>query len=362
MYERDLENLVCPQSLEALSLRTVTNRDPADGEILDGELVSPKGKIYPIVDGIPRFTENTGYNPSWDFKWTEIDRGEGLNYRMIKTGGDNIFDANSHGGVAYRRMKGGLILDIGCGVGQYSIKALRDYGPDRVVSVDLTRGVDVFRKIVLAKYPELKSRIVFVQASVFALPFRPETFDYVFSLGVLHHTGSTVEAIRKACSLVKQGGQINIWVYAPLLSYTEAREPGHRHMAPLLNLPRRMAKAIQHACVRTWMRFFRMFSVPTAFRLVKPFASDAWYRFCDLPVVGILGRVVFPGVYDPDYRWRLINIFDAYVNSYAENWSEHELFPVFTECGITVLGLSQWRCGLWGEKTRATPSLSRQQN
>jgi SAM-dependent methyltransferase len=235
-------------------------------------------------------------------------------------------------------------------VGQYTVKALRDYGPERVVSMDLTRGVDVFRKIMLDRFPALKPRILIVQASAFAPPFRPETFDYVFSLGVLHHTGDTLAAIRNACSLVKAGGEINVWVYAPLLKYFEAREAGHVYMAPPLNLGRRIAKVMQLACIRMWMWLFRKVSPATACRMVKPFASQAWYRFCGLPGVGIVGRILFTPVVDPDYRWRLINMFDGYVNAYAESWSEHELFPVFRECGVAVKGLSSWRTGVWGVK------------
>ena len=37
-----------------------------------------------------------------------------------------------------------------------------------------------------------------VQASAFELPFAEGTFDYVFSLGVLHHTGDTRKAIGRS--------------------------------------------------------------------------------------------------------------------------------------------------------------------
>lgn len=350
MYERDVALLACPQSLSGLTLRHVTRADPDDGEILEGELVSAEGRSYPITNGIPRFTGNSDYNPSWDFKWVEIDKGAGLNYRLLEPGADNLVGRNEHGGAAYCHMKGRLVLDIGCGVGQYSVKALQDYGAERVVSMDLTRGVDVFRKILMERFPTLKRRVLMVQASVFAPPFRPDTFDYVFSLGVLHHTGRTIEAVRKACSLVKPGGEVNIWVYAALLDYFEAREPGHLYMAPALSMVRGTAKAIQLAFVRGWMRVCRSLSPVAAYRIVTFFSANFWYRLSSMPGIGVFPRVVFPSVLDPDRNWRLINNFDAYVNAYAESWSEHELFPVFKECGIAVKGMSTWRCGLWGVK------------
>jgi SAM-dependent methyltransferase len=350
MYERDLSLLVCPLTQSPLVLAGETVRD-ADGEILEGELHSSAGARYSISNGIPRFCEKTGYNPTWDFKWTEIDRGRGLNYRQIAPGHrENIFSLNDHGGAAWRGLDGALVLDLGCGVGRFSVKALRDHGAARVVSVDLTRGVDMFRKIVLERFPELKPRLLMVQASALLLPFRPETFDYAFSLGVLHHTGSTIEAIRNLCRMAKPGGQINLWIYAPRIVHLEDREPGHLYEVRRLSSPRRVAKVVQEALFKVWLALFRHLSVPQSYRISRLFASDAWYRFCRLPGLGVVGRIVFPVPLDPDHDWRLLNIFDGYVNTYAETWNEHEIFPVLKDCGIAVKGISAWRTGFWGTK------------
>src|SRR5690242_9475775 len=89
----------------------------------------------------------------------------------------------------------------------------------RIVAVDLTESVDTLRGIVVRRSPEFLDRILFVQASIFALPFRPGSFDYVYSLGVLHHTGNTREAIRAAASLVADGGELNFWIYAAAMFF-----------------------------------------------------------------------------------------------------------------------------------------------
>jgi SAM-dependent methyltransferase len=343
MYERDLPLLVCPKDLTPLALRGAPVR-AADGEILDGELVSAAGAVYPITNGIPRFIEGSGYNPTWDFKWTEIDRGRGINYHQIGPELRPLYKFDPYGDEGWRHLDGRLGLDVGCGVGQWTVKALRDHHAARMVSVDLTRGVDVFRKIVEERYPELKPRILMVQGNVFALPFARETFDYVFSIGVLHHTGRTLDAIRKTCALVKEGGEVNVWVYCPDL------EPGHIYQVRRLTFPRRIAKVAQEACLKFWLALNRKLPLPWAYRIVKFFSSDAWWRLCRLPVIGIVPRIIFHGVDDPDYDFRLVNIFDGWVNTYAEEWNEHELFPVFKECGIVVKGISPWRTGIWGVK------------
>jgi len=70
------------------------------------------------------------------------------------------------------------VLDVGCGMGRFADVILRWGGED--YAVDLSFAVD-------AAYANLGDRPGFhvAQASVFDLPFRPKTFDLIFSLGVL---------------------------------------------------------------------------------------------------------------------------------------------------------------------------------
>jgi uncharacterized protein YbaR (Trm112 family) len=169
MWTEDLDLLACPRTGAALRLAEVTTRAD-DDEVLEGTLEAPDGTTYPIVNGIPRFVEDTGYNASWDYKWTALDAGAGHNYRIIDKDDPayeihDLFDRNGHGGQAHRQAQGGVAVDLGCGIGQYGIRLLREYEPRRLVSLDLTRGVDIFRRIVQERYPELRRRILFVQAA-----------------------------------------------------------------------------------------------------------------------------------------------------------------------------------------------------
>src|SRR4029079_3238322 len=52
------------------------------------------------------------------------------------------------------------------------------------------------------------------QADVFQLPFKEATFDRIFSIGVLHHTPNTKDAVARLFPLLKNGGEIAIWVYS----------------------------------------------------------------------------------------------------------------------------------------------------
>src|SRR5215213_1369868 len=56
--------------------------------------------------------------------------------------------------------------------------------------------------------------IWFIQADIFRLPFRAETFDFAYSWGVLHHTPDPPAAFRALPPLVRPGGKLMAFVYA----------------------------------------------------------------------------------------------------------------------------------------------------
>lgn len=355
MYENDLGLLRCPASGAALNIARV-DATADDGEILEGELASGGGgHTYPITNGIPRFVERSSYNESWDYKWTAIDRGRGLNYRIADKNDPayelhDIFDRNSHGGRAWDHARDKTVLDIGCGVGQYSWRLMNEYSPAKVVSVDLTRGIDIFRKIMHERFPHLKKKFLLVQGNVFTLPFAPESFDYVFSLGVLMHTGDTRKAVRCAAGMVKGGGQLNVWLYASEPVPYEAREAGRKGIRMPLGY---LTTMIRYSVTFFWISLFRRLPIWLSASIIRAFSSGPWHGLCRLPVLGIFARLFFSGVNHPSAAYRFINNFDGYCNAWADTWNEHEIFPILNEAEIVLLGMSDWRLGFWGEKRKA---------
>jgi SAM-dependent methyltransferase len=353
MWTEDLALLVCPRSGSPLELADVASKAD-DGEILSGTLRSAEGVTYPIRDGIPRFVDGDGYNASWDYKWTALDGGAGHNYRIIDPDDPayathDLFDRNAHRGVAHHQAAGGVALDFGCGVGQYSVRLLREHAPERLVALDLTRGVDVFRKLLHERFPELARRVLLIQGSALAPPLAPERFDYVFSLGVLMHTGQTREALRNAARLVRPGGHLNVWIYASEPMPYEAREADRRGpRTPLSLLPTQL----RYMIVWLWIRLFRRLGRSQTMAILRRFSGRTWYRLSTLPVVGVVPRIVFPSVLHPDDRYRLINNYDGYVNDWSDTWNEHEVVPLLMDEGIVPLGLADWRLGVWGVKDR----------
>lgn len=122
-------------------------------------------------------------------------------------------------------VRGQRVLEVGTGVG-----GVADYLADRegaeVVAVDLGYSIDVAQQHFGERNPFLHP----VQASAFALPFPPGTFDFVFSYGVIHHTYSTHAAFEHLAPLPRRGGRLYVWVY----SHYDEERTGKRRLVMAL--------------------------------------------------------------------------------------------------------------------------------
>jgi ubiquinone/menaquinone biosynthesis C-methylase UbiE len=115
-------------------------------------------------------------------------------------------------------LKGKHLLEIGCGMGYDSLEFLKR--GVRVTAIDLTDNAvkltERHFEIEGVKAEEIRT------ASALNLPYDDNTFDAVWSNGVLHATGDTPKAISEARRVLKPGGRAIIshfyrkpsWMYA----------------------------------------------------------------------------------------------------------------------------------------------------
>ena len=106
-------------------------------------------------------------------------------------------------------LRGKDVLDAGCGAGRFAEVAL-SFGA-RVVAVDNTAAVDACRRN-LGAHPGLDV----VQADLYRLPFVPESFDFVYCLGVLQHAPDVKRAFMALPRQLKKGGRLAVDLYPRL--------------------------------------------------------------------------------------------------------------------------------------------------
>jgi len=109
----------------------------------------------------------------------------------------------------WNKYKDKKVLEIGCGVGTEILQFAKN--ESIVIGIDLTKkAIEITKK----RFELYKFKGRFMQADAENLPFEDNTFDLVYSLGVLHHTPNTKKAIREAYRVLKPNGKIIILLYA----------------------------------------------------------------------------------------------------------------------------------------------------
>jgi SAM-dependent methyltransferase len=297
MKPRLLDLVVCPACKGELSLRP----DEASGnDITSGMLTCSACRGgFPIVGGIPRFVAQDSYAASFGDEWhrfrtVQLDSANGT------TESEDGFRLKT--GLGPADVRGRLVLDAGVGAGRYA-EVMARWGGE-VVGVDLTRAVDAAAENLRA-WPGVH----LVQADIFALPFRDETFDIAYSIGVLHHTPDTATAFRRVAAAVKKGGQFGIYVY---LAGGLARYVSDALRVITTRLPRPL------------VYYGSAVAIPL-------------YFLHRLPVVGRVSQALLPTNAHPDWRWRWLDTFDWYTPKYQWKHRYPQVLRWFRDAGFSDL-------------------------
>ncbi|MBI2945559.1 MAG: methyltransferase domain-containing protein [Candidatus Wallbacteria bacterium] len=204
MRKRVLDFLCCPVCRQAFRLEEHVREED---EILEGELACTGCSArYPVTAGVPRIlppqlrgeTQQSAINfgGSWERfgSLKEAYRNQFLDWIRFHSLDEQFF-------------RDKVVLDFGCGKGRHSYLSSR-FGAREVVGIDVSSAVDV-----AYRNTRHLSNVHIIQTDIYALPLRPATFDYVFSIGVLHHLPAPEQGFRIALSMVRAGGSISTWVY-----------------------------------------------------------------------------------------------------------------------------------------------------
>jgi SAM-dependent methyltransferase len=217
------EALRCPACLAGLELE---NRSLDHSRVEEGALRCLCGRAFPVIAGIPRLLPDglaatlAADHPDFFARHADLrTAGTGrssASLRTLRAFGDEwqrfpellaVHERIFHWyfeGPAKPSWKGLRVLDAGCGMGRW-LHFARRMGAE-VVGMDLSGAIDV------AAARE-GARADFAQADLRWPPFPRDSFDVVYSLGVIHHLEDPLAGVRSLATLVRPGGELRLYVY-----------------------------------------------------------------------------------------------------------------------------------------------------
>lgn len=309
MKERLMDFLVCPECKSNLELK---NELKEDNEIKEGKLVCQKcNRAFYIKDFIPRFVETDKYVDSFSFEWNTF-----YNVQMDILNNTDESDKTFRYKTGWKPedIKGKLILDVGVGAGRFADVVSRWGG--EVVGIDLSFAVD-------AAYKNIGNRknVHIIQTDIFNLPFKNESFDHMYSIGVLHHTPDTKKAFKSVVPFLKKGGEFAVFIY----------EKGFYH---------RYSDIWRKVTVRLPLRVMYVLSA----------VSIPLYYIHKIPFLGPALQFALPTANWPKWKWRWLDTFDWYTPKYQWKHTYPEVYRWYMENGFSDMELFDYPICMRGEK------------
>ena len=310
MHPELLPRLRCPVTGSPLRL---TDSQLEGGRVRTGTLVSEAGgHLFPIREFVPRFVPASNYADNFGMQWntfrqTQLDSSSG-----IPVSGERFWKAT---GWTPAELRGKWILDAGCGSGRFAEVALG--AGANVVALDYSSAVDACHAN-LGGFENLHV----IQGDIYSLPFRKESFQFVYSLGVLQHTPDVKRAFEALPPMVESGGRLCVDYYWARL----------RTMLHLKYLLRPVTKRMEQR------KLFALLQrrVPGMLKVSQAFGR--------VPVIGrVLQRLVpicdYTGVYPLSAKqleeWALLDTFDMLAPTYDNPQTQPTVTRWFRDARFT---------------------------
>ena len=279
----------------------------ADGTVKSGYLVSPSGKSYKIVDGVPRFVDNVSsktvesFGDEWNhFNFTDF-KLNWLEHTVKNTFGDTS------------AFSGKIIVDAGGGSGAQS-KWFSEFGAKHVIMMDLSHSVDGVAKKNLAGL----SNVDVIQCSIDSPPLLDNSIDgIVYCHNVIQHTPSVEKTAKALFNLTATGGEFVFNCY-PL------NDKGYLRWIRFHMIYKPLRNAISSLPFTGIMAYARLMAL---LRLV-PGLGLFLEKAC-ICVMGDVPKIIGESAYKYNlrcFRTTVLNTFDGFgSHAYQHHKSENEI-------------------------------------
>jgi SAM-dependent methyltransferase len=157
----------------------------------------------PIRGGIPRFVDVPAdalarrTQASFGYEWTHFDDWK-------PSGATNFIDYFA--GVHLPDLRGARVLDAGCGMGRHA-RQLAPYC-ERLVAVDFSQAIES-----AARNVRDLPNVTCIQGDITRLPVADGAFDFVYSMGVVHHLAETERTVQGLARKLRSGGRLRLYLY-----------------------------------------------------------------------------------------------------------------------------------------------------
>lgn len=322
MHPKFLDILACPKTGEPLIIEAKEYDN--EGMVISGYLRNQSSTYhYPIRNGIPRFVYSESYTDSFGYEWKKWSR--------VQFESENIGGAmEGHTSRMFHRITelnetdliGKIIVEFGCGSGRF-LDIVRKKG-GIAVGIDMSEAADIAR----TNFQD-DSDVLIVQRDILNPPFKKNVFDIGYTIGVLHHTPSPYDGLVSLSSCIKKGGVIACCVYSKNTFYDFRSVRIYRK---ILNFIKQLVGARVANFIALYYAKFATYYLPRLFSRISNFPTIS--RF--------LKRNIFVYLELPDYRWNILDIFDAITPTYASTHTSEEVRKWFEDIGCSNIKATNW--------------------
>jgi SAM-dependent methyltransferase len=319
MHPRFLGLLKCPETGSNFKLHA--QDVDKNGCIIKGELIGSSTR-YPIINGIPRFVNIEDYTASFGYewkKWAKVQFETENTNLLMATHTRRMFESILGNNV--NRISGKYIVDFGCGSGRF-LEQVRKHG-GYAIGLDLSLAVESARDNFRGD-----PKVLIVQGDLLNPPFKKGVFDGGFSIGVFHHTPDPARGLQKFVKCIYPGGWLACAVYPKGGFYDSISVRRWRKINRICQKIFGVKFALGYAyCSAVFFYpFIQSLAKSGKLRKIADYIRWRYLVVCNIP----------------DFRWRVLDTFDAISPLYASTHTHEEVKGWLSLSGCVEISQSPW--------------------